>query len=146
MEALQWQPTASTESRQTRLAATGPGGGLALLEPYCGHCHGDATLNPPGFLAGAAPEKRILQCAPRILSRLKAWQHESNLPLSPMPPPASIEYSGVSADEWPSSDHYRTLVASVGQLLADRSGQQNPEDSGHTDYDRLPPCLASANE
>jgi hypothetical protein len=46
-----------------------------------------------------------------------------------MPPPASIEYSGVSAHEWASSDHYRTLVASLEQLLAD-----------------LPPCLASANE
>jgi hypothetical protein len=146
LEALQWQPTAATESRQNRLVTTGPGGGLALLEPYCGHCHGDATSNPPGFLAGAAPEKRILQCAPRILSRLKAWQRESNLPLSPMPPPASIEYSGVSAHEWASSDHYRTLVASLEQLLADRSGHQDLEDSRHTDYDRLPPCLASANE
>jgi len=145
MPPLEWRPTGSTVPGQRAVTATGLNGGLALLQPYCGHCHSDASLNPPGFLAGPAAAENILQCAPRILARLRAWQPESGFPRSPMPPPASIEYSGTSSAGWPSSDHYFTLLASLEQLVKDAQGNQRLEQRSRMDYDQLPPCLASVD-
>jgi len=143
METLEWRPTGRSKALEQAPPVTGLSDGLALLEPYCGRCHANATLHPPGFLAGSSPVDQILQCAPRILTRLKAWQRGNSFPRAPMPPPASIEFSGTSAADWPSSDHYHTLLASLEQLVA---GKRQLGDWQNTNYDRLPPCLVRVNQ
>jgi hypothetical protein len=110
-------------------------GKLALLQPYCGRCHADNTINPPGFLAGRDAWEKIRQCAPRILARLKAWQAGSDFSKAPMPPPATLGALATTIDDWPVSDHYRALVASVETLIGD--ARHGPDH----DYDSLPPCL-----
>ena len=109
-------------------------GSLALLQPYCAHCHSDDSKHPPGFLSGSRPDLKIQQCAPRILARLKAWQPGFEIPKSPMPPSASLAISASNAEEWPNSDHYHSLISAIeGLLRQDFSGIQ---------YDDLPHCLS----
>ena len=113
-------------------------GNLSLLVPYCGYCHADDTVNPPGFLFGDQAQARITHCAPHILQRLQAWHKSSDFTGSPMPPPASLAISGTTADEWPRSHHYRSLVSSIEQLVS----------TGRTDHDfpNLPACLPLTGE
>jgi len=146
MDSLEWLEMGHNAPRTDSIAHTRLEGGLALLEPYCGHCHGGETSHPPGFLSSGTPQNRVLQCAPRILRRLQAWQKNSQFPRSPMPPPASIGFSGVSAVDWPLSDHYRTLVTSLENLVIDQRGMQQLSDWRQTDYASLPACLAGTSE
>jgi hypothetical protein len=138
MRAMHWRETIRPSFATAKPDSPELSGGLALLEPYCAHCHADDTVNPPGFLAGDQPQARVKQCAPRILARLKAWQSESSLLGSPMPPPASLAISGTTIADWPYSDHYHTLVASIEKLVAvNWSGSA---------YQRLPVCLSASGE
>jgi hypothetical protein len=124
-------PAAPPEADASRLR-----GDLALLQPMCGRCHAAETRNPPGFLAGDDSPRRIRQCAPRILARLRAWHDSDDFAIVPMPPPATIEES------WARGNYYRKLVGAVAGLL-----QQEPAAAaaatGSAAYERLPPCLAS---
>ncbi len=146
MDKLDWRDTVHGAMQQRQSAAVDLSGDLALLIPYCQHCHGDDSQHPPGFLSGNNPLARVEQCAPRMLRRLQAWQASSPFPRSPMPPPASIEFSGVSASDWPLGDHYRKLVASIENLVIQQQGSQRLDSWRQSDYDRLPPCLVDANE
>jgi hypothetical protein len=119
----------------------GPGGRLALLQPYCGRCHAENTANPPGFLAGADFDERIRQCAPRILARLRAWHDNSEFAKAPMPPPATLNAMSTTIDAWPRSDHYRTLLAAVENLLAKGNHGLTPQELEGMAYDSFPPCL-----
>jgi hypothetical protein len=137
---MDWRepPVAVSDIKET--LSSNLGGELALLEPYCSHCHADTSVNPPGFLTGNEAGAKILQCAPRMLARLKAWQAETDFPASPMPPPAFLEFVGTTIEAWPKSAHYRRLVASLENMV-----RKNHQLLG-TDYQHLPPCLARANE
>jgi len=146
MDSLQWLEIDHNIPPADDIVRTRLEGGLALLEPYCGHCHGGETSHPPGFLSGGTPHNLVLQCAARILRRLQAWQENSQFPRSPMPPPASIEFSGVSAADWPTSDHYRTLVSSLENLVSDQLGTRQLSDWRQKDYASLPACLAGTSE
>ncbi|MDH3220757.1 MAG: hypothetical protein OEO19_14585 [Gammaproteobacteria bacterium] len=151
MQRLDMYPLAWTETMAPAVAVnTQPerklDGKLALLVPYCAHCHRDDRDNPPGFLAGDNPQAAVLQCAPRILRRLKAWQAGFAIAKSPMPPAASLEFSGISADDWPASDHYRGLVAGLEELALERRGGQALRTWLEADYRLLPPCLAAISE
>jgi hypothetical protein len=55
-----------------------------------------------------------------------------------MPPPASLEISGATSADWPQSDHYRTLVASIEKLVAAKGSDSS--------YQRLPACLSAIDE
>jgi hypothetical protein len=121
-------------------------GGLALLEPYCAHCHAGTESNPPGFLSPAAPAAALTRCAPRMLARLRAWQQYAGSGRSPMPPPASIAYSGTDAAHWPSSDHYRSLLSSLDKLLDTEYGTGAADGIRRLDYDALPSCVAVFSE
>jgi hypothetical protein len=138
MQAMRWHERIRSSPAALERGPPELSGELALLEPYCGHCHADDTVNPPGFLAGDQPQARIKQCAPRILARLKAWQVDSSFTGSPMPPPASLAISGTTMADWPYSDHYHTLVASIEKLVA-----TNWSDST---YQQLPACLSASGE
>jgi hypothetical protein len=140
MKPMDWRepPVAVSDIKET--LSSNLGGELALLEPYCSHCHADTSVNPPGFLTGNEAGAKILQCAPRMLARLKAWQAETDFPASPMPPPAFLEFVGTTIEAWPKSAHYRRLVASLENMV-----RKNHQLLG-TDYQHLPPCLARANE
>jgi hypothetical protein len=138
MQAISWHETTRSLSAAPQPDSPELSGGLALLEPYCAHCHADDSVNPPGFLAGDQPQARVRQCAPRILARLKAWQADSTFAGSPMPPPASLAISGTTMADWPYSDHYHTLVASIEKLVA-----TNWSDST---YQQLPACLSASDE
>jgi len=141
MDSLDWPPTVARAVAAQRPAGAGLNGDLALLAPYCAHCHADDSRHPPGFLYGKAPVELVLQCAPRILRRLQAWREGGEFAPSPMPPSDSIEFSGIEAEDWPLSDHYRKLVDSLEQLLIQQQGRQRLLDWQQTDYARLPPCL-----
>lgn len=132
MTALRWQPTRQPSPDNPAQSGARLSGGLALLDPYCAHCHGFATSHPPGFLFGDGAAERVRQCAPRILIRLEAWQSESAF--SPMPPPASLGFSGAGTDTWPLSDHYNGLVDALTALV--------PGEFRGLAYDDLPPCLS----
>ena len=110
---------------------------LALLLPYCAPCHADERRHPPGFLAGDDVTARVSRCAPRLLQRLRAWQPNNAYPHSPMPPPVSIAFSGMSASEWPQSDHYRSLIEGLEKLLP----PERPNDRQQPVYADLPACL-----
>lgn len=138
MQPMNWHQTLRSSSVAAQPDSPELSAELALLEPYCAHCHAGDTVNPPGFLAGDQPRARIIQCAPRILARLQAWQVESRFVGSPMPPPASLEISGTTIADWPHSDHYHTLVASIEKLVADTWS-----DSA---YQHLPACLSASDE
>ena len=146
MTPFEWPEEVEPEIVVSASSAGRLSGELALLEPYCAHCHGDDSTNPPGFLAGDDPLQKILQCTPRILLRLKAWQYDYTIVRSPMPPVASLEFSGMTADDWPSSDHYRTIVTALEELVFESHGEQTLKSWQKTEYDRLPPCLATINE
>ncbi len=143
MKPVEWRELAVPVTATKIPVSSNLSGELALLEPYCSHCHADATVNPPGFLSGKQAKSKVLQCAPRILARLKAWQAGVDFPASPMPPPAALAVSGTTIDDWPQSVNYRKLVASLEKLVNEnyptlaRSG---------TEYRRLPPCLVGASE
>jgi len=111
-------------------------GDLALLQPFCGQCHGLDTVNPPGFLVAANRSSRIRQCAPRILARLGAWHSTDDTAVVPMPPPATID------SDWVNSEHYRRLFDAISKVVD--SGQDNarPVSVAAADYARLPPCRA----
>jgi hypothetical protein len=141
MDSLDWPPTVARAAAAQRPAGADLNGDLALLAPYCAHCHADNGRHPPGFLYGEAPAQQILQCAPRMLRRLQAWHSNGDAAASPMPPSVSIEFSGIEAADWPLSDHYRKLVDSLEQLVIQRQGRQRLLDWQQTDYERLPPCL-----
>jgi hypothetical protein len=111
-------------------------GGLAFLQPYCGACHAGDTLQPPGFLAGDDPRKRIGQCAPRILARLLAWQVVEDDAIAPMPPPATIHAA------WTQSEHYDSLVDAVARLVG-QSSQAAAVNARTARYEHLAPCLVS---
>lgn len=145
MNSLEWKSTVHNTAPENRVTRSRLEGGLALLEPYCAHCHGDETLHPPGFLSGSSTQTEILQCAPRILRRLQAWQKNSRFVRSPMPPPASIGYSGIDADDWPLSDHYEALVTSLENLIIERRGKQLLSKWQDTDYASLPTCLTGVS-
>ena len=118
MPALHWKA-----ARQTTRPAEPAGtarlvGRQALLTAYCAHCHSEKAANPPGFLHAAATATNLIECAPRILQRLRAWQTGSDFPYSPMPPTASLGYSGISSSDWPNSEHYRLLLAEISKLVA----------------------------
>jgi hypothetical protein len=138
MQTMQWRETTRTPPVATQSASTELSGELALLEPYCAHCHAGDTVNPPGFLFGDQLQAKIMQCAPRILARLKAWQAGSGFTRSPMPPPASIAISGTTIADWPRSDHYHTLVAGIAKLVV--------SDWSDRAYQRLPACLPVNDE
>ena len=138
MQPLHWFEAVRSSSVATQPAPPELSGELALLVPYCAHCHAGDTVNPPGFLAGDQPRARIVQCAPRILARLKAGQADSSFTGSPMPPPASLEISGTTSADWPHSDHYHALVASVEKLVAATSSDGA--------FRRLPACLSAIDE
>lgn len=132
MPALSWPRAAPAAKPQ----APNPGArledNLALLDPYCAHCHAQDTHNPPGFLYGVNAGERVVQCAPRMLARLAGWQSYPQLARSPMPPPASLPVSGTSAERWPDSDHYRSLLAAITALLE--------RDYSDIAYEDLPAC------
>jgi hypothetical protein len=138
MQPMNWHETLRSSSVAAQPDSPELSAELALLKPYCAHCHAGDTVNPPGFLAGDQPRARIIQCAPRILARLQAWQVESRFVGSPMPPPASLEISGTTIADWPHSDHYHTLVASIEKLVA-----ATWSDSA---YQHLPACLSASDE
>ncbi len=115
------------------LAADQELGDLALLQPYCAHCHQADTRYPPGFLSGSDAHSRVAQCAPRILARLQAWQEASNDAIVPMPPPTTIHA------EWIASEHYRQLVDAIEKLVQE-SDAALPVGTDVVDYERLPPC------
>jgi len=138
MQAMHWHESIRSSPAALERGPPELSGELALLEPYCGHCHAGDTVNPPGFLAGEPLQAKIMQCAPRILARLKAWQADSTFAGSPMPPPASLAISGTTSADWPHSDHYLTLVASIEKLVAAAWS-----DSA---YQRLPACLSASDE
>jgi hypothetical protein len=138
MQPLHWLEADRSSSVATQPAPPELSGELGLLVPYCAHCHAGDTVNPPGFLAGDQPRARIVQCAPRILARLKAGQADSSFTGSPMPPPASLEISGTTSADWPHSDHYHALVASVEKLVAATSSDGA--------FRRLPACLSAIDE
>ena len=140
MKPMDWHEPPGPVSDLKKSLSSNLGGELALLEPYCSHCHADAGMNPPGFLSGNEAEAKILQCAPRMLARLKAWQVGTDFPASPMPPPAFLAFVGTTIEAWPKSNHYRAIVASLDNMV-----RKNPQPQG-TDYQHLPPCLARANE
>ena len=155
-QALGWPDAGSTvDSRHSAAVAEpgvnppgesrdhGPVGRLALLQPYCGRCHAENTINPPGFLTGADVHERIRQCAPRILARLRAWHDSSEFAKAPMPPPATLGAMSTTVDAWPRSDHYRTLLAAVENLIGDSGDGSTPQKLKGIDYDSLPPCLQS---
>jgi hypothetical protein len=119
----------------------GPVGRLALLQPYCRHCHSEDSLNPPGFLAGAKTRERIRQCAPRILARLRAWHDNSEFAIAPMPPPATLAALSTSIEAWPHSDHYHTLLSAIEDLIGEGDGASALTALEGIDYDSLPPCL-----
>jgi hypothetical protein len=56
-----------------------------------------------------------------------------------MPPPASLAISGTTITDWPHSDHYHALVASIEKLVA-------AADWSDSDYQHLPACLAASGE
>ncbi|HUV20712.1 MAG TPA: hypothetical protein VMZ32_02905 [Gammaproteobacteria bacterium] len=109
-------------------------GDLALLQPYCGHCHGADTLAPPGFLAGSDTTRHLEQCAARILARLLAWHDPSEQAIAPMPPPASIDAN------WSQSEDYFKLTAAIGEQLAATRGAAAVIGATAGSYDLLPPC------
>ncbi|MDH3387404.1 MAG: hypothetical protein OEN02_05800 [Gammaproteobacteria bacterium] len=146
MKPLAWAETTAPASAATARPVGKLDGKLALLVPYCAHCHRDDRVNPPGFLAGDDPRAAVLQCAPRILRRLKAWQTGFAIAKSPMPPAASLEFSGITADDWPASDQYRAMVASIEELALERHGEQALKNWLEADYRLLPPCLAALSE
>lgn len=121
-------------------------GALALLQPYCAHCHAGGEPNPPGFLSARAPASALARCAPRMLARLQLWSGNPNPPRSPMPPPASIAFSGTNASQWPSSDHFRSLVSSLENLARETYGAVAADGFGRADYDALPSCVAAFSE
>jgi hypothetical protein len=138
MQPLHWRETIRSSSADVQPDPPELSGELALLVPYCAHCHAGDTVNPPGFLSGDQPQAKIVQCAPRILARLQAWQPDSGFNGSPMPPPASLEISGTTSADWPHSDHYHALVASIEKLVTAAAF-----DSA---YQRLPACLSAIDE
>lgn len=138
MQAIQWRETIQTPSLAVKPDSPKLSGELALLEPYCAHCHAGDSVTPPGFLFGDQLRERIIQCAPRILARLQAWQAGSGFAGSPMPPPASLAISGTTIDDWPRSDHYHTLIGSIKKLVA--------ADWSDSAYQRLPACLSANDE
>lgn len=146
MRPLQWREPATTASVRNLVPSSGLSGDLALLEPYCSHCHGEASVNPPGFLSGNALESKIEKCAPRILARLRAWRADAEPTVAPMPPPASIAATGTTIERWPQSDHYHRLVASVAKLAARNAYSQESVERSASDYQRLPGCSGAASE
>ena len=76
-----------------------------------------------------------------MLQRLRAWQPGNHPGQAPMPPPASIAFSGTSAADWPRSDHYHNLMTGLEALLPE--SQRNPWKTAAYDY--LPDCLAASD-
>ncbi len=110
---------------------------LALLYPYCGSCHAATGLHPPGFLAPGETLARVTGCAPRIWRRLESWRSGVRQSRAPMPPPASLPPGGNGPHDWPRSEHYRSLLQAVENLLE----QQEPRAEWRTTaYDSLPVC------
>lgn len=110
---------------------------LALLYPYCGSCHAATGLHPPGFLAPGDTLARVTDCAPRIWRRLESWRSGARQSRAPMPPPASLPSGGNDQHDWPLSEHYRSLLQAVENLLE----QQEPRAEWRTKaYDSLPVC------
>lgn len=138
MDAVHWPESTRAASVAAKPRTPELSAELALLGPYCAHCHTEDTVNPPGFLAGDQPQARILQCAPRIMARLQAWQADSGHVRSPMPPPASLAISGTTITDWPLSDHYHRLVAGIEKLLE--------ADWSDSAYQHLPACLSTSGE
>ena len=134
MPPLEWpRDMASASGQQPENVEASLENNLALLDPYCAHCHAQNTTTPPGFLFGDDALDRVTHCAPRILSRLAGWQNYPRVHRSPMPPAASLPISSTDSESWPVSDHYRSLYAAIEALL-DR-------DYSATDYEDLPACL-----
>lgn len=145
MKPVQWRKPFTATTATDTIPSSALTGELALLEAYCSHCHGEAAMNPPGFLSGNRVEAKLMQCAPRMLARLKAWQADADFQVAPMPPPASLAIFGTTIDDWPRSDHYRSLVASLEKLAASNAQSQTPRDSP-AKYRHLPVCLDQTNE
>lgn len=140
MKPMDWRQPREPESHVKKTLSSNLTGELALLEPYCSHCHADESVNPPGFLSGIQSESGLIQCAPRMLARLKAWQGGNEFPVSPMPPPAFLAFIGTTIEAWPKSDHYRAIEASLENMVRKNHQLQ----AG--DYQHLPHCLAGVNE
>jgi hypothetical protein len=143
MQSLHWSQLSKPPETAIKRTRTELMGDIALLYPYCENCHSDASINPPGFLYGAGIEQKLVQCAPRILTRLKAWGQDYDFPRSPMPPPASLGLSGTSIDTWPDSDHYRQLLNALQGLIDKHYLDEKNISWPATDYAELPPCLAA---
>lgn len=143
MQSLNWSQVDKPPETVIKHPRAALNGDLALLYPYCGRCHSDASVNPPGFLHGAGIARKLAQCAPRILTRLKAWGDGYDFPRSPMPPPASLAPSGTGMDIWPDSDHYRQLLIAIQDLIDKHDLDAKTIRWPATDYDELPPCLAA---
>lgn len=146
MTPLDWFETGAAPEAPAPGATLELHGGLALLEPYCAHCHAGSEPNPPGFLSADAPAGVLARCTPRMLARLLSWKEDPARGRSPMPPPASIGYSGTSADLWPSSDHFRGLVSSLENLLNSEYGTQAADGFRQAEYDELPSCVEAFSE
>lgn len=142
MKTLNWPRFTKPPVKTEKATAVELNGDLVLLYPYCAHCHNANSVNPPGFLYGEQLHERLVQCAPRILTRLKAWQDGYNFPRSPMPPPASPGMSGTSAESWPRSDHYRLLLNAIQGLVDNNYLDYETVNWPDTIYPDLPPCLA----
>lgn len=140
MKPMNWRQPPLPVSHVKKTLSGNLSGELALLEPYCSNCHADESVNPPGFLSGKQSESRVIQCAPRMLARLKAWQAGTDSSTTPMPPPAFLAFIGTTIEAWSESDHYRVIEASLEDMV-----RKNYQLQG-TDYQHLPPCLARANE
>ncbi len=119
-----------------------PGGDLALLEPYCGRCHAEESVNPPGFLAGDRARQRIRQCAPRMLARLEAWREPPRYGRLPMPPPVALPSLGTGGRDWPQSDHYRALVGALEDLVS-KEHAMTPAQVIRRPYASLPECAGA---
>jgi len=145
MTPLAWSTAQAPAAAQPR-AVRQLSGGLALLAPYCGHCHAGEGAHPPGFLSAYSAPDSLARCAPRMLARVAAWQPAGELQRAPMPPPVSIAYSGVSAADWPASAHYRALLSSLQALVEAEYGAAARERWRQADYALLPRCDGGFSE
>lgn len=117
-------------------------GPMLSFRRYCGACHGNDTLFPPGFLHGEAPTvtASVAQCAERIYFRLSMWQRRiEDRVVSPMPPVQGLSLAGTSAEAWRQSETLERLTAYARDLLVAQG--REPGEVLQRGYQVSRPCL-----